>query len=408
MLRYPGSAFAIALTFCVASLAQAQVTPNDRRPDGRIANQDIDFCSGGLSDLTQLHNALAESESEDIGFEVKRRKGYFQAPPISSVPTFQRPPEVLLDQIRRNLGRLDQDGSTAALLYRVERTRDAYVVCALLITTQDFLSDHVESPADRTIAQISYDELNLATRSATRVPTRRGLASTRLEAGESKSAGREALDNVARTLLPPKIREKITSGRLHRLLILASSDLSTVPFAALPISDKDLVDYVSIVMLADVDGLLSTPGRRTNFSDGAKVIVGDPDFSDEKDWKFYPLASARIEAAEVARLFSDSALTGKAASHGVVLAKLKQPNLKLAYFATHGVADSINPMDGSFLALSQGHLFADEIKRLDLNKTRPLVVMSACQSGLGKVFDGGVFGGENGRNRARHGRTGET
>ena len=48
-------------------------------------------------------------------------------------------------------------------------------------------------------------------------------------------------------------------------------------------------------------------------------------------------------------------------------------------------------MDGSFLALKDGHLYARDIKKLVLLR-RPLIVMSACQTGLGKVFNAGVFG----------------
>jgi CHAT domain-containing protein len=40
---------------------------------------------------------------------------------------------------------------------------------------------------------------------------------------------------------------------------------------------------------------------------------------------------------------------------------------------------------------NQEHLYAREIRDLAL-KSQPLVVMSACQTGLGKVFPGGVFG----------------
>ena len=68
----------------------------------------------------------------------------------------------------------------------------------------------------------------------------------------------------------------------------------------------------------------------------------------------------------------------------------------LIYFATHGISDSVNPMDQSFLALRGGHLYGRDIKRLRSTFYRefvnPVVVMSACQTGLGKVFEGGVFG----------------
>jgi CHAT domain-containing protein len=49
-------------------------------------------------------------------------------------------------------------------------------------------------------------------------------------------------------------------------------------------------------------------------------------------------------------------------------------------------------MDGSFLALRGRHLSAAEIKRLQYHREHPFVVMSSCQSGLGKTINAGVFG----------------
>jgi CHAT domain-containing protein len=48
-------------------------------------------------------------------------------------------------------------------------------------------------------------------------------------------------------------------------------------------------------------------------------------------------------------------------------------------------------MGESFLALAGGHLLAYDAKRYSLEQ-HPLVVMSACQTGLGKIFEGGTFG----------------
>ena len=48
-------------------------------------------------------------------------------------------------------------------------------------------------------------------------------------------------------------------------------------------------------------------------------------------------------------------------------------------------------MHGSFLAPAGDHLYGRDIKSL-LFPNNPLAVMSACQTGLGKVFEGGTFG----------------
>ena len=85
-------------------------------------------------------------------------------------------------------------------------------------------------------------------------------------------------------------------------------------------------------------------------------------------------------------------LLGQEATKTHVLDRLKgNRNASLIYFATHALSDAVNPMDGSFLALAGDHLYGHDIKGL-LFPNNPLVVMSACQTGLGKVFEGGTFG----------------
>jgi CHAT domain-containing protein len=65
--------------------------------------------------------------------------------------------------------------------------------------------------------------------------------------------------------------------------------------------------------------------------------------------------------------------------------------LALIYLATHGVASSTNPLDASFLLLTGARWPAAEIQNLVLDGD-PLVVLSACQTGLGKDFDVGTMG----------------
>jgi CHAT domain-containing protein len=66
-------------------------------------------------------------------------------------------------------------------------------------------------------------------------------------------------------------------------------------------------------------------------------------------------------------------------------------NADLLYFAAHGYSDASNPLDGSFLMLGDGRLTAREVQSQTFTK-HPLVVLSACQTGEGKIIQAGVIG----------------
>ena len=127
---------------------------------------------------------------------------------------------------------------------------------------------------------------------------------------------------------------------------------------------------------------------------GNAIVIGDPELSRDRQYKFIPLPGAREEAKEVSQLWerSPNYLAGEAAERPIVNMYLgpKEP-LSLIYFATHGISDPVNPMDGSFLARKGGHPYGRDIKYLVIY-SHPLIDMSACQTGLGKTFEAGTFG----------------
>lgn len=205
-------------------------------------------------------------------------------------------------------------------------------------------------------------------------------------------------------LLPPAIAQRIVALRanadggprkINRLLVLPAADVGTAPFPALSNGEGALVDQAAIVMLPDVEALLAHDLDNPIGSSERGLLVGDPDLLKDKQWKFQPLPGARDEVLAINRYLTTTVLTGAEATRSTVLEQLSQ-RPTFIYFATHGIADPVNPMDGSFLALAAGHLYARDIKKLksafERDITKPTVVMSACQTGLGKVFEGGIFG----------------
>lgn len=220
-----------------------------------------------------------------------------------------------------------------------------------------------------------------------------------------------SLATVSELILPEETAQKIVQSQYSRLLILPSRTTSIVPFPALTLSeDRFLVDQAALVFLPDLDSLTlpinpEFGDRQQHFAalsfdsrkalDGAKVIVGDPDYADYRGYQLSGLPGARQEAVIASRLLeAGETLIGRQATHQAVTDTIRtnEQALGLLYFATHGVSDAENPMDGSLLALAERHLIANEIKDFDFRESHPLVVLSACQTGLGKQFDGGTFG----------------
>jgi CHAT domain-containing protein len=98
-----------------------------------------------------------------------------------------------------------------------------------------------------------------------------------------------------------------------------------------------------------------------------------------------PLPAAAAEAAFTASLFPEGkALIGDQASEKEVRGLL--PDYPLIHFATHGVLSEDNPLLSSILLSDSEALSVYELMGLKLSAD--LVVLSACQTGLGRITGG--------------------
>lgn len=208
----------------------------------------------------------------------------------------------------------------------------------------------------------------------------------------TKESLQEVISELSHLLFPPSIATVLGNGSINMLIIAPIHSFGTIPFSLLQIQGRPLVDFMP-VFVSPVSSLKQKePDKRaTQFSHS--IILGDPIAPRNADWTFPRLPGAKAEALEVARLVNTRALVDSEAT-GANLKNLLQRNreVKLIYLATHAVADSKNPLDSSFVLLADGLWSAREIEKLPLKKSRPLVVLSACQTGLGKKFDAGTMG----------------
>ena len=203
------------------------------------------------------------------------------------------------------------------------------------------------------------------------------------------------LSDVAQQLIPRTIAIALAKGRVKSLLVMPRDDIGIVPFAALPVdaANEPLVKFTAITMGLNLQRLdlgrdVAAPTKKFRHV----IVVGDPDLSGDPKWFFPDLPGARQEAIDIGKLVGAPPLLGQAATHSAVLAALKRPEaLDLIYIATHAITDRANPQDDSFLGLNRGNLLTRDVEKLKV-KGNPLVILSACQTGLGKQFDGGIFG----------------
>jgi CHAT domain-containing protein len=168
-------------------------------------------------------------------------------------------------------------------------------------------------------------------------------------------------------------------------------------FAGLPyaLSDAEICygpSASALCLLVDAAAARSRAERPMEF-----LAVGDPAFAQAA---LAPLPFTREEVQAIGAYFPpdrSTVLLGAEASEAAVRRPGFLGDYRILHLATHGLVDERRP-DRSSIALAEpadptedGFLRAQEIYRLDLNAD--LVVLSACETGLGKMLRGeGVLG----------------
>ena len=351
-------------------------------------------CRASMSDLQGFKDALLQHDIARQGFRTKFKTGMYATPGALNRDLARQTPEELIAKTGKALEGIADD-RTGLLMYAMTRgAGKGDGLCVWLLSSAGLLA--AETSEALAVASLARLSLRVESRAAARQPVPRKASARRspAKAETVDPATVPSMQELAASLLPPQIRQKLLEMKFSRLLVLPVSDIGTVPWPALPVGDSQLVEQSAVVVLADIDWILNEQ-EQVNLRDSSAFVVGDPDLNDDPVLLFSPIPASRKEASAVASKWgsSSSPLIGDRADRAAVMSALTNASdrLGLVYFATHGISDDVNPMDGSFLALKGGHLYARDIKNLVL-PGRPLVVMSACQTGLGKTFDAGVFG----------------
>jgi tetratricopeptide (TPR) repeat protein len=217
---------------------------------------------------------------------------------------------------------------------------------------------------------------------------------------ESLRTNHSHLQQLHQLLIEP-IADLLPTEPEARVIFVPQGELFLVPFPALQDAQgKYLVEKHTILTVPAIQVLDLTRQKRQQVGGSAKdiLVVGNPTMPKvslvpgDPPQQLATLPHSEQEAFAIAQLFHTQALIGNQASKTAIVQQL--PTARIIHLATHGLLDNIRGM-GSAIALApcgtdNGLLTAEEI--LELNLNAELVVLSACNTGMGRLTGDGVIG----------------
>ncbi|MCT7975529.1 CHAT domain-containing protein [Laspinema olomoucense] len=201
-------------------------------------------------------------------------------------------------------------------------------------------------------------------------------------------------------ILIEPIADLLPSNPNERVIFVPHDSLFLVPFPALQdASGKYLIEKHTILTSPSIQVLEFTRDRLSQVrmthplgKTGEVLVVGNPIMPVLESGQLRPLPGSEQEAQNIGKLWNVSPVIGEAATKSRVVQQMQSS--QIIHLATHGSFDSNVPLE-SWVALTpsgtdNGFLTAGEIFGLNLNAE--LVVLSACNTGRGKITGDGVVG----------------
>ncbi|MEG4274177.1 MULTISPECIES: CHAT domain-containing protein [unclassified Microcoleus] len=189
-----------------------------------------------------------------------------------------------------------------------------------------------------------------------------------------------------------------------RVIFIPQGSLFQVPFPALQDSGGTyLIQKHTILTAPSIQVLDLTRQQRQKLvqkqsNSGPALVLGNPTMPSVSlslgapKQQLSPLPGAEAEARAIAPLLNTQAITGAQGTKAQIVQKM--PQASIIHLATHGLLDDLRGL-GSAIALApsgsdDGLLTAEEI--FDMKLQASLVVLSACNTGEGRITGDGVIG----------------
>jgi len=181
------------------------------------------------------------------------------------------------------------------------------------------------------------------------------------------------------------LKPALSHVRGKELLIVPHDVLHYVPFQALlSPQGKYLIQDYPIYYLSSASLMQFTREKRRAGGESA-LVMGNPSLGDEA----YNLRFAEREAKEIAAVYPQSAVYVLAEASKPRAVSLS-PKYDMLHFAVHAELNEDDPLSSALLLAGDGHddgrLSVGEIFSLGLKAG--MVVLSACETGLGKLSNG--------------------
>ncbi|MGF1603571.1 MAG: leucine-rich repeat protein [Thermosynechococcaceae cyanobacterium] len=298
-------------------------------------------------------------------------------------------------------------------LKQIARAQDATLVEYSIL--QEQLSIWVISPSgileQRTVdlTQQSLPDLIQATQKAMGVSDRGSIRVVSM-ASASRETTQSPLRQLHQLLIDP-IADLLPKDPEQRVVFIPHRALFLVPFPALQGADGPLIEKHTLSSAPSIQLLAFTQGQRPTKTD-KNLVVGNPIMPSilvgTEQQALIPLPGAEREAVAIASLLNTQALIGAKATEATVVEQMAAANT--IHLATHGLLDELSLDTPGAIALTpsfphrpvpssppnpapsetDGFLTTSEILNLKLKAN--LVVLSACNTGIGKITGDGVVG----------------